>query len=123
MGADACQVRVALGTGSFMVMFVMTWVSLTFINRDGMNDIINLYHALIAVPFGMLVRAEPDWAPPTSAYVRLTCVDGLTTVQGALVGSRFALRVNDTVLYVVIMLVSFLLFTLAELYNNVTLDP
>ena len=44
-------------------------------------------------------------------------------MQGALVGSRFALRVNDTVLYVVIMLVSFLLFTLAELYNNVTLDP
>ena len=113
----------ALGTGSFMVMFVMTWVSLTFINRDGMNDIINLYHALIAVPFGMLVRAETGMRSSHFSHTSNFYMDGLTTVQGALVGSRFALRVNDTVLYVVIMLVSFLLFTLAELYNNVTLDP
>jgi hypothetical protein len=39
--------------------------------------------------------------------------------QGALVGSRFALRVNDTVLYIIIMFVSFFLFTLAEIHNNV----
>jgi len=52
----AYQVRVALGTGSYMMAYVMFFVALTFINREGMDDIITLYHVLLTAPFGVLVR-------------------------------------------------------------------
>lgn len=48
--------RVALGTGSYMMAYVMFFVALTFINREGMDDIITLYHVLLTAPFGVLVR-------------------------------------------------------------------
>jgi len=34
---------------------VMLMIALTFIGRDGMNSIDNLYHLLVSIPFGILV--------------------------------------------------------------------
>ena len=126
--ACAVQVRVALGTGSYMMAYVMFFVALTFINRQGMDDIITLYHVLLTAPFGVLVR-------PARGKPRLGGRAGLANGaahavvgchaprQGALLGSRYALQVNETVLMVIIMLVCFLLFTLAQVYSHVTAGP
>ena len=77
------RVRTAAGTGCFIMTVVMASMSFTFIGRTDMDNIVNLYHLLLSLPFGII---------------------------GAVLGAKLALRISDLLMYFVIVGVSLVLF-------------
>eukprot|EP00999_Lentomonas_sp_LEN2_P002683 NODE_558_length_1368_cov_80.441579_g522_i0.p1 GENE.NODE_558_length_1368_cov_80.441579_g522_i0~~NODE_558_length_1368_cov_80.441579_g522_i0.p1 ORF type:complete len:400 (-),score=62.19 NODE_558_length_1368_cov_80.441579_g522_i0:12-1211(-) len=93
VNAWGANVRTAAGTGCFIMTMVMLCLSFSFINKPDMEDIRNLYHILLACPFGVI---------------------------GSIVGAKMALILSDVVVYFFIVAVCMVLFLFIVIQEFVT---